>query len=176
MRSRMVAVAAVAGLTLAGCGADRSYQSIDTMGTNGEVGGIKVRNVYLEAPDGGNYKAGEDGRLRFRLINESTKDDELVDVRSQAVERARIRWDADCDGSFDTSAGLPIDAESTPLTDAYFAEVIGFDEVVPAGTTVPVTFEFRFAGTATIDAMVESRRDGEVEAPLSCTRADGLSK
>lgn len=174
-RMRAAAIGAIAGLALAACGDDRTAPpadtAIDTMGTNGEVGEIKVRNLYVEAPEGGNYQPGETATLRLRLVNESDQDDRLVAIRSAVAGSGRIQWDDDCDDDFDTVDALPVLRGSAPLTGAYFVELVGLDETVRAGTTVPVTLEFRHAGEGTIDAMVESRRDGEDELRPGCRPA-----
>lgn len=163
-----VAMLTSAVAVLVACGLPSEPTVIDTMGTNGQVGQVKLLNVYLEAPDGGIYRPGEDARLRLRIVNESVREDRLRTVRSAAQE-ARIRWDRDCDGRFETVQSLPVDDEGVvPYSTAYFIELVGLERTVRAGTTIPVSFEFRHAGKGTIDAMVEARRDGSRPASLSC--------
>lgn len=164
-----------AAVLLAGCGGEPAPGTIDTMGTNGQVGEILLRNVYFEAPRGGVYEPGDVATLRLRIVNDADHDDHLVGVRS-AADEARIRWDRDCDGSFDTVASLPVEAEGqAPHSPAYYIELVGLDRIVRAGTTVPVTFEFRHSGAGTVDAMVEARRDGSRGAPLSCSQTTATS-
>jgi hypothetical protein len=139
------------------------------------MGDVLLRNVYLEAPDGGSYIPGDDATLRLRIINKSTRDDQLRAVRA-AAEQVRIRWDRDCDGRFEAVDRLPLRPEGpVPYSDAYFVEFVGIDRVVRAGTTLPVTFEFQHAGVGTVDAMVEGRRDGSRGSRWSCEDSSDTS-
>lgn len=166
------AVLTPVALVLAACGSPPDPVAIDTMGTNGRVGGVLLRNVYLEAPEGGSYRPGENATLRLRIIGDAARGDRLVAVRSAARE-ARIRWDRDCDGTFEAVDGLPVrDADAAPVSTAYYVELVGLENRVRAGTTVPVHFEFRHAGEGRVDAMVEARRDGSRPTELSCPLAD----
>lgn len=167
-RPSLVAVVSVTVLNLAGCAQLSGFES-DTMGANDQVGEILLRNVHLEAPAGGEYGPGQNGVLRLALFNGSGRDDRLVAVRSAVAGQARIRWDQDCDGVFEAVGGMPVLAgASVPRSRAYYVELIGFQRVVYAGTTVPVTLTFEHAGEGTVDALVEASGDGDREAPLTC--------
>jgi hypothetical protein len=155
-------LAAVTLLFAVACGADPPEQPADTMGTNGEVGPILLRNVYLSASGDGRYAKGDDGRVRLWLFNQSSTADALVDVRSAAAEAARIRWDRDCEGVFEVVAELPIRPDGTvPHDRPYAVELMNFTSEVLGGTIVPMTFTFRHAGELQLDAMVEVVRDGD---------------
>jgi copper(I)-binding protein len=165
--------ALAAAVVLAGCGGGPQPRTIDTMGNNGRVGEVLLRNVYLEAPRGGSYGPGDTATLRLHIISDGDRDDRLLDVRS-AAEEARIRWDRDCDGEFETVDGLPVESEGpVPYSTAYYVELAGLDRTVRAGTTLPVTFEFEHAGTGTVEAMVEARLDGSRGESLSCGTSPG---
>ncbi len=151
------------------CGGDPPVRPADTMGTNGEAGPILLRNVYLAASGEGGYAPGEDGLVRLWLFNESSEADALVAVRSGEARSARIRWDRDCDGTFEVVDELPIRPEGTvPYGRPYGVELVDFTGVVRGGTTVPVTFTFRHAGETRLDAMVEVVDDGDVPDPVNC--------
>ncbi|MFC4855783.1 hypothetical protein [Actinophytocola glycyrrhizae] len=166
-RRRFLAVAVV--VLAAACGAQPQTRPADTMGSNGEVGPIQLRNVYLAASGEGGYDQGEDGRVRLWLFNQSSSEDALVAVRSAEAESARIRWDRDCDGTFEVVDELPILPNGTvPHDRPYAVELVNFTGEVHGGTTVPVTFTFRRAGETRLDAMVEAVRDGDVADPTQC--------
>lgn len=153
----------------AGCGADAPEQSADTMGTNGEIGQLQLRNVYLSASGEGGYTKGENGVVRLWLFNQSAVADALVGVRSAEAESARIGWDRDCDGVYETVDELPVRPNGTvPYDRPYAVELVDFTGVVRGGTTVPVTFTFRHAGEVRLDAMVEVVGDGDVPDPTRC--------
>jgi copper(I)-binding protein len=153
----------------AGCVGTPPISDIDTMGTNGSVGPVLLRNVYLEAPEGGAYRPGDTATLRLRVVNDGARDDRLENVRSAVAGGLDIHWDDDCDGTFDVVESLPVQAEDdVPFSQAYYVQLTGIDHTVRAGTSVPVTFTFRHAGTGEVDAMVESRDDGSSPASLTC--------
>jgi hypothetical protein len=139
------------------------------MGTNGEVGPILLRNVYLSASGEGGYEPGDDGLVRLWLFNESSVADALVAVRSREAKSARISWDRDCDGTFEIVDELPIRPNGTvPYGRPYAVELVNFTGEVHGGTTVPLTFTFRHAGETRLDAMVEVVDDGDVPDPTNC--------
>jgi hypothetical protein len=159
-------------LLVAACGGEPAEQSIDTMGTNGEVGQMLLRNVYLSASGELGYDAGDDGRVRLWLFNQSSTEDALIDVSSAAARSARMTWDRDCDGEFETVDELPVLADGTvPYDRPYAVELVHFTDEVLGGTTVPLTFTFRHAGEMRLDAMVEVVGDGDVGDPTSCDPA-----
>jgi copper(I)-binding protein len=161
----------LAVMLLAGaCGAAPRKDSAGTMGTNGEVEHILLRNVYLVASGEGGYRRGDDGLVRLWLFNTSTVEDTLVGVRSSRAESARIGWDRDCDGTYETVPELPIRPDGTvPYGRPYAVELVDFTGEVLGGTTVPVTFTFRHAGEKRLDAMVEVVEDGDVTDPTCAT-------
>lgn len=169
LRGVICVVAVVAALAAtAACGVERE-KSIDTMGTNTELGPVQLRNVYLEAPSSWKYEKGDDARIRLRLFNRADRDIELVEVDSAWAAEARLRWDRDCDGLIQPVDSLPLLANgSVPYSEAYLVELLEFERPVLAGTSIPVTFTFRDIGTVTVDAMVEARDDGSVQVPPRC--------
>lgn len=158
----LLAVVLVAGA----CGDAPRTDAAGTMGTNGEVEHILLRNVYLVASGEGGYRRGDDGLVRLWLFNTSTVEDTLVGVRSSRAESARIGWDRDCDGTYETVLELPIRPDGTvPYGRPYAVELVDLTGEVLGGTTVPVTFTFRHAGEKRLNAMVEVVEDGDVADP-----------
>lgn len=166
----LVAVVLLAGA----CGAAPRKDSSGTMGTNGAVEHILLRNVYLVASGEGGYDRRDDGLVRLWLFNTSVLEDALVEVRSPRAESARIGWDRECDGTFDIVPELPLLPEGTvPYGQPYVVELVGFTDKVRGGTTVPLTLTFRHAGETRLDAMVEVVDDGDVSDPVTCTTTSG---
>jgi copper(I)-binding protein len=162
----LLAVVLLAGA----CGDAPRTDAAGTMGTNGEVAHILLRNVYLVASGEGGHRRGEDGLVRLWLFNTSTVEDTLVGVRSARAESARIGWDRDCDGTYETVRELPVLPGGTvPYGRPYAVELVDFIGVVRGGTTVPVTFTFRHAGETRLDVMVEVVEDGDVPDPTCAT-------
>ena len=151
------------------CAAEPDVDSAGTMGTNAEAENVLLRNVYLVASGAGGYSAGDDGLVRLWLFNEADVGDALVDVRSPTSEAARIAWDRDCDGVYETVDELPLRANAgVPYGTPYAVELVNFTGEVHGGTTVPITFTFRKAGEVTVDALVEAVNDGDVTDPVRC--------
>lgn len=162
-----------AAVLVGACGAAPRKDAAGTMGTNGQVEHILLRNVYLVASGEGGYGRGDDGLVRLWLFNRSTVEDTLVGVRSSRAESARIGWDRDCDGTYETVPELPVLPDGTvPFGRPYAVELLDFTGEVRGGTTVPVTFTFRRAGETSLDAMVEVVNDGDVTDP-TCPTTSG---
>jgi copper(I)-binding protein len=93
-RSRVVlaAVVAAGGVLLAGCGAGQQAQTSEEIptidGNYAQAGSLALRDITLAYPTGGVYRRGAAGRLDFVVVNESPQSDALVEVRTDAAERA----------------------------------------------------------------------------------------
>jgi hypothetical protein len=83
-------------------------------------GPVLLRNVYLEAPEGGAKRPGDTATLRLRVVNDSARDDRPENVRS-AVAGAS------------TSIGTTIATE--PFSQAYYVR----DGSSPASLTCDET-------------------------------------
>lgn len=156
-------------LLVAACGYEPADGPAGTLGSNGRVGDVLLRNVYLAASGDGGYGPGDDGLVRLWLFNRSAEADALVDVRSAQAESARVGWDRDCDGTYETVPELPIRADGTvPYERPYAVELLDFTGEVRGGTTVPLTFTFKNAGETRLDVLVEAEGDGDVPDPVRC--------
>lgn len=148
----------------AACGEPQQVRQSGVMGGNGQVGDILLRSVHVEAPPEPQYPPGADARLWLTLINSGDRADILVDASTAAATAVEIRWDDDCDGTFDTVPGLALAPAEPAATDpsraavpadAYHLRLVGMTREVLAGTTIDVTFHFQYAGEVTMAALVQ---------------------
>ncbi|MFI7674177.1 copper chaperone PCu(A)C [Actinophytocola sp. NPDC049390] len=169
VRRRASAAALVVLIGATGCGADPD-RTADTMGSNGSVGAMLLRNVYVVAPGGDGYERGDDATVRLTLVNHAPRDDAVLGVRSTHAARVAMRWDRECDGVLEEVTKIPVLMNGTvPGADAaYELELLDLTRKVRAGTTVPITFTFRNAGEVRLDAMVEATHDGDAPAAQDC--------
>ena len=86
MLSRISTLGVTLLLFLAGCSAGQITQTADTVaavpGANQQVGGLAVRNVFVEYPGTEGYLTGGSAPLSIRLFNDSMSPVRLVGVTS----------------------------------------------------------------------------------------------
>lgn len=175
-RIGILGAAVVAGWALVSCGEPQEVSGSGTIGTNAEVGDVKLRNVFVEAPGGNGYRPGDDAVVRLAMLNASDEADALMGVRTGHASDVELRSDEDCDGTAETVPRLPVpaaDSGAEPGTPdlTYHLRIVDLTEEVQAGTTVPLTFTFDKAGEITVDAMVEATDDGDVPPTPNCPTA-----
>lgn len=165
-------------LVLTSCGEDVDQAS--TMGTNEEVGSVKLRNVFVEAPPEIKYQynPGDDAVVRFEMFSQADNPATLVSVRTDVAQRVEMLADPDCDGRREQVSSIAVPPEGAAnepggLNTAYHLEIVGFDREVLAGTSVPLVFTFQDAGEVTVEAMVEATDDGDVPPPRVCLPVTG---
>ncbi|WP_199430527.1 copper chaperone PCu(A)C [Qaidamihabitans albus] len=173
---RAVLAAGLAALviTLPACVNPQKQLESGPIGANASAATIDVHNVHTEPPEKASYSIGDDVVVRFALFNRAEVRDELRRVETSLATQVRLHWDADCDGTAEPTSRLPLPANSTvpeppgggPGT-AYHLELLGLNEEVREGTTMPLTFTFEKAGPVTVDALVPTGEDSEVP-PLGC--------
>ncbi|TQM84449.1 uncharacterized protein DUF461 [Saccharothrix saharensis] len=142
------------------------------MGSNEEVGTVKLRNVFVEAPPDIEYRygPGDEAIVRLELFSEADDPATLVSVRTDLAQRVEMIADPDCDGERERVSSIVVPPEGavnepgSPHS-AYHLRIVDFRREVLAGTTVPLVFTFRDAGEVTVDAMVEAGDDGDVPPP-----------
>ncbi|WP_158853438.1 copper chaperone PCu(A)C [Saccharothrix deserti] len=169
---------AVLAAVLTSCGEPQRELESGTMGTNGRVGDVVLRNVFVEAPPEHAYRRGDDAVVRLAVFSESDQPDALLGVRTQKADQVELHSDEDCDGTSEVVPRIPVPAEGAvgepgSVSPSYHLLVVDFSEEVLAGTTVPLTFIFEGAGETTLDAMVEATDDGDVPPPTRCPTAPG---
>jgi copper(I)-binding protein len=147
-----------------------------TLGTNVEFGRLSVLNVYLLPAPNGDFRKGEDARVRFTLVNGGSAEEALTAVGSPAAAAVTLHWDQACDGTAEEVSRLPLPAgNGVPVVPGasgtrhgpYYAELTDLGRDVLA-TTLPVTFTFAHAGTVTVAAKVHHPIPSDVPAPLEC--------
>lgn len=147
------------------------------VGSHSDKGPIKLRNVYLAQPAGGEYETGQNTLGFLTVTTTAERRDRLVSVSSPVAKRIELRWDRDCDGDPERVDALPLLPEGTvPEANRggstghapYFLHVVGLTESIPAGTTVPVSFEFARAGEVTMPVKVHGRHPSDVRSEFAC--------
>lgn len=93
------------------CGAPQRVLQSGTIGANGQVGDVLLRNVHVVPPGGDGYERGDDAAVRFAVFNKAAEADVLVEVRTDAAANASLQWDAACDGQTEQVQQLPLLAE-----------------------------------------------------------------
>lgn len=164
MRSKIISALTILFLCLAGCAEPGDTTVSHGMGSNAQLGNLKLLSVHVEAPNQPAYPPGGNARLWFVVVNEGQQTDSLVSVSSPAVSAVQLRWDQRCDGDLETVEQLPLqpagvapapgDGVVAPF-EPYFAQIQGFVNEVPAGTAVDLTFEFANAGRLVVGAPVQ---------------------
>lgn len=165
-------------LTAVACGEDPiTNEPPHPVGSHADEGPIELRNVYLAQPAGGEYETGQNTVGFFTVSTTAERRDRLVSVSSPRAETIELRWDRDCDGTPQRVDALPLLPEGTvPEANRggatghapYFLHVMGVTTSVPAGTTVPVTFEFARAGEVTMPVKVHGRHPSDVRSEFAC--------
>ncbi|MDX3659696.1 copper chaperone PCu(A)C [Streptomyces sp. ID05-26A] len=166
-------------LVLTSCGEPQRVLQSGTIGANGEVGDVLLRNIHVMPPGGDGYEQGDNALVQFAMFNRARQADALIDVRSDAAEDVVLHWDTDCDGTTEPVERLPLLADggvarlSGSLL-AYHLELIGLTREVGAGTDVAVIFEFERAGSTTLDVPVEVASEAAgPRHPRQCAASDG---
>lgn len=54
------------------------------LGTDAEIGGVLLRNVFVEAPGDGSYQRGDDAVVRFAMLRETDAADVLLAASARA--------------------------------------------------------------------------------------------
>jgi hypothetical protein len=129
-RLAILLVSAVVLLGSASCGEPQRVLESGTMGTNGRVGDVLLRNVFVEAPDGSGYQPGDDATVRLALFSEADRPDTLLGVRSDAARGVEMLADRDCDGGSEPVSGITVPAEGATVAGVYHLRIIGYGTVV----------------------------------------------
>ncbi|GAA3463627.1 copper chaperone PCu(A)C [Saccharothrix longispora] len=171
---RTLALLGATSLVLAGCGEPQQVLRSGTMGANGHVGEVVLRNVLVEAPAGGPWRAGDDADVTLTLLTDADRPDALVAVSTDSAAGVELLADRDCDGRSERVDRIRLPAEGAvvepgSVDTAYHLRIVDFTREVLAGTTIPLTFTFADAGRTTLDVPVEVVGDGDVPPPVTCT-------
>jgi copper(I)-binding protein len=162
-----VATVLVTLLVLAGCGSvqagsphlDRAEIGPD--GVSGQVGQIRLLDVSITSPGprGSVHIAGDDAALLLTIANDGKAADVLIRAGADVARRTVFR---DGDAAPNPRLEVPVASRSV----AVLSEVTGphleltqLHQTLPSGSHIPVTFEFRDAGSVTLDVPVAAYAD-----------------
>ena len=171
-----LALAAGATLTLSACGAGQISQTAIQVaainGNNAEVGSIALRNVHVIYPNSEEYsiEPGGTALLGFTVVNLDTRTpDVLTDISTEfassvnaeeieiAPQSSVIAGESTETARLDESP-QPAQTQETPPDAPSIAtvELVGLNELVRPGLTVPVTFSFAEAGDITVSVPIDA--------------------
>jgi copper(I)-binding protein len=166
-----------AAAVLAGCG---QPQQVRQSGATGQVGDVLLRNVYIENPTGTSYPGGSDATVRLTIINRASQPDALTAITTDVAARVVILAGTDCAGAGETLPRLDlpprVDLPSPPNapgpTDAgYLLRMLDLKVGILQGTSVPITFVFRRAGSVTLPTPVGGATGAAAPAAAAAARS-----
>ena len=163
LRAAAMAALLVSPVALAACSAGQvaqtAEQNRDKTGEMAMLGPLALREVQLPYPTGGVYPAGSDARLLAAVASTSTTDDTLVSIQGGFGSVEVVDPAATGGGTGTGSGSLDL---TVPANGILFlgngtgpsVTLVGLDDQVGVGQTVPVTFTFQQAGTVTLQVPV----------------------
>lgn len=176
----VTAVLAAAVVPMTGCTGSDDFpenKNANSLGTHAELGPIKLRNVYVAAPDDGLHEPGERAVILLSLINTGDRPDRLLSVTSPMAGEIQLRWDSACDGTAEPVDSLPLTRNGSVPAPAdrnteehlpYYLAVTAFSDTVRAGTTMPLTFRFAEAGEISVDAKAQADHPSDKVGSYAC--------
>jgi copper(I)-binding protein len=154
-------------LVLAGCGSEqapspnRDPATIELDTADGQAGQLRLLSVAIASPGarGSMHIAGDSAALLLTIANDGKAEDALTGVSTDAAAQVVFR-----DG--DTSPVPRVDMPIPPGEVAVLREVTGphlelagLHQTLRTGSSVPVTFTFRDAGSVTLEVPVNAYTD-----------------
>ena len=163
-----VAVAALlALLVLAGCTSeradppslDRARIGLDSV--DGRVGDLRLLSVSVASPGtrGSLHIAGDSAALLLTIANGGEADDELTGASAEVAEAVVLR---DGDEEAEPRLEVPVPAGGVTVlreVSGLHLELTGLRGVLRSGFSLPVTFEFRDAGSVTLSVPIRTYTD-----------------
>ncbi len=155
----MAAAATAAVLLLGGCAAGQISQTADQVaaidGANVTIGDLVVLNAALSQTGSGGYAVGATAPLQFTVTNQGHSADTLTSISTPVAGSVAISG----------TAVLPAQSLVKFSSDggAVSATLTGLTKAVPYGSSIPITFTFQQAGSATVNVPIEispERTDG----------------
>lgn len=175
---------AVVTATAGACGQDTEPKprDINETGVDTAAGNLRILAVHVPAPGGDRYPRGSDLRVVLTVVNVGTTTDSLTSASVSDAERTEIRWDRDCDGTFETLDELrfapagrigPAEPSAAGPFDPYDVMAFSVRHDVLAGTTIGLTLTFRHAGRIVTAAYVQPRSANIAEPVRRCSAGNG---
>lgn len=152
---------------LSGCSALRTGPSsydhtrfqLDSV--DGRIGPLRLLSVSIASPGtrGSFHVAGDSAALLVTVANDGDDEDVLTGVSTAVAEEVVLR-DGDAPPDPDLEMAVPPGGVATvrDVTGAHL-ELSGLQERLRSGLSVPVTFEFRDAGSVTLSVPVGTYSD-----------------
>lgn len=166
-RIGVVATILLTLLVLAGCGSGQAgspnlHQArMELNSVDGQVGQLRLLTVAIESPGarGSMHIAGNSAALLLTIVNDGKAEDMLTGASADVAEQVVVR-------NGDAAAGPRVEVPVPPGTVAVLGEMTGphlelsrLRETLRTGSSVPVTFEFRDAGSVTLKVPVATYTD-----------------
>lgn len=161
-RARLTAMALIislaAALTLVGCAGNQAgYDAPAVNGTLGNAGDIiALRDVLIPNPrtPQGSYPAGSTVPVLLAIVNQGNRTDKLTAVSSPAANQVQLSGSTDIPPGSTVVSTASSAALNTPPTDPLVAGrlriTLTLSRILPDGLSIPITFQFRHAGTVTL--------------------------
>jgi copper(I)-binding protein len=141
-------------LTACGVGLDpQTYRERTTQdATNGQVGGIALRNVAIAPPDAGQKEigVGKDAQLTLSIVNPGSESDTLTGVATGAASSTRF-----VDGSGHEVSEVAVPAKGAAEAGEFGVVLVGLTKPLRPGMYVEVTLSFATNGRIKLDVPVK---------------------
>jgi copper(I)-binding protein len=170
-RIGVVGAILLALLVLAGCGSeqtgssnlDRTRVGLDSV--DGQVGGLRLLSVAIASPGarGSTHLAGDSAALLLTIANDGKAEDVLTGASADVAQQVIFR---NGDGSPAPHLQVPVPSGGVAVlreVTGPHLELSGLRETLRSGFTVPVTFEFRDAGSVTLKVPIRTYTDVPVD-------------
>ncbi|WP_433273742.1 copper chaperone PCu(A)C [Pseudonocardia xinjiangensis] len=154
-------------LLLAGCGSrqaacpdlDRTTTELGTV--DGQVGRLRLLSVAIASPGGRGsmHIAGDSAALLLTIANDGETEDVLIGAGADVAAQVVLR---NGDAAPDPRVEVPVPPGPTAVLSEVTGphlELSGLRETLQSGLRVPVTFEFRDAGSVTLTVPVRTYTD-----------------
>jgi len=138
---------------------DRAGIELD--GVDGQVGQLRVLNVAVPSPGGRGsmHIAGDSAALLLTIANDGRVEDALTGTRADLAEQVVL---LNGDASPAPRVDVPVPSGSVAVLSEVTGphlELSGLRETLRSGVSIPVTFEFRDAGSVTLEVPVRTYTD-----------------
>jgi copper(I)-binding protein len=158
-------------LVLAGCGSgqtgspDLDRARIEPDSVDGQVGQLRLLSVAIASPGarGSMHLAGDSAALLLTIANGGKAEDVLTGASADVAQQVIFR---NGDGPPVPHLQVPVPAGEVAVlreVTAPHLELSGLRETLRSGFSVPVTFEFRDAGSVTLKVPIRTYTDVPVD-------------
>jgi copper(I)-binding protein len=164
-RNRVAGTILLTLLVLAGCSArgtpnlDRSRIGLDSI--DGRVGSLRLLSVSVASPGtrGSLHIGGDSAALLLTIANDGDADDVLTGASADVAEQVGVR---DGHGPAEFRIDVPVPSRGVAVlreVTGPHLELTGLQEILRSGFSIPVTLEFRDAGSVTLEVPIRTYTD-----------------